>query len=515
MNYICTHHPYDKEFNEIMRLKTLFIILLLLCVTGALHAQVTPKREFRGAWIQAVNGQFKGMPTEKMKQMLTGQLDVLQKAGVNAIIFQVRVEGDALYASKYEPWSRYLTGVQGQAPSPLWDPLLFMVDECHKRGMELHAWINPYRAKTKGTTVLAGNHPTKLYPNRFIEYDGQLYFDPGFPENRAYICKIVKDIVERYDVDAIHMDDYFYPYPVQGKPIRDDVSFAQYGTGYASRADWRRNNVNLLIQELHKTIREAKPWVKFGISPFGIYRNQKSDPNGSKTNGLQNYDDLYADILLWVNNGWVDYTIPQVYWEIGHPAADYQELVQWWARHAGNRPLFIGQDVMRTVKAPDLQNPNIHQQARKMQLQRSQPAVEGSCLWYAAAVVDNVGNYREALSRHYHRYPALQPLFPFMDKKAPKKVRKLKPVWMPDGYILCWTAPKAKHEMDRAIQYVVYRFAKGEKRNLDDPSKIVAITRDTFYKLPYDDGHTTYYYVVTALDHLQNESKAVKKKVKL
>ena len=498
-----------------MKIKTLLSLLLFVCAAAILPAQDFPKREFRGAWIQAVNGQFKGMPAEKMKQTLTSQLDVLQKAGINAIIFQVRVEGDALYASKYEPWSRYLTGVQGQAPAPQWDPLAFMVDECHKRGMELHAWINPYRAKTKGTTALAGNHPVKLYPNRFIEYDGQLYFDPGYPENRAYICKIVKDIVERYDVDAIHMDDYFYPYPAKGKEIRDDVSFAQYGIGYANRADWRRNNVNQLIQDLHRTIRETKPWVKFGISPFGIYRNQKSDPKGSKTNGLQNYDDLYADIILWVDNGWVDYTIPQIYWEIGHPAADYQELVQWWAQHAGNRPLFIGQDVMRTVQKPDLQNPNIHQQARKMQLQRAQPAIEGSCQWYAAAVVDNVGNYREALSRHYHRYPALQPLFPFMDKKAPKKVRKLKPVWMEDGYILCWTAPKARHEMDRAIQYVVYRFAKGEKRNLDDPSKIVTITRDTFYKLPYEDGKTTYYYVVTALDHLQNESKAAKKKVKL
>lgn len=498
-----------------MKIKTLLSLLLFVCATAILQAQDLPKREFRGAWIQAVNGQFKGMPAEKMKQTLTSQLDVLQKAGINAIIFQVRVEGDALYASKYEPWSRYLTGVQGQAPAPQWDPLAFMVDECHKRGMELHAWINPYRAKTKGTTALAGNHPAKLYPNRFIEYDGQLYFDPGYPENRAYICKIVKDIVERYDVDAIHMDDYFYPYPAKGKEIRDDVSFAQYGTGYANRADWRRNNVNQLIQDLHRTIRETKPWVKFGISPFGIYRNQKSNPKGSKTNGLQNYDDLYADIILWVDNGWVDYTIPQIYWEIGHPAADYQELVQWWAQHADNRPLFIGQDVMRTVQKPDLQNPNIHQQARKMQLQRAQPAIEGSCQWYAAAVVDNVGNYREALSRHYHRYPALQPLFPFMDKKAPKKVRKLKPVWMEDGYILCWTAPKARHEMDRAIQYVVYRFAKGEKRNLDDPSKIVTITRDTFYKLPYEDGKTTYYYVVTALDHLQNESKAAKKKVKL
>ena len=497
-----------------MKIKTL-LTLLFACAILVLHAQEYPKREFRGAWIQAVNGQFQGMSPQKMQETLISQLNILQEAGINAIIFQIRPEADALYASKYEPWSRFLTGVQGKAPNPYWAPLQFMIDECHKRNMELHAWINPYRAKTKGTASVAGNHPTKLYPDRFIEYDGQLYFDPGFPENRAYICRIVKDILERYDVDAIHMDDYFYPYPSPGKAIRDDVSFAQYGTGYANREDWRRNNVNQLIKEMHETIRATKPWVKFGISPFGIYRNQKNDPNGSQTNGLQNYDDLYADILLWVNNGWVDYNIPQVYWEIGHPAADYQELVKWWATHADNRPLFIGQDVMRTVKNADLQNPNIHQQARKMQLQRSYPAIEGSCQWYAAAVVDNPGNYRTTLTRYYHRYPALQPLYPFIDKKAPGKVRKVKDIWMSDGYVLFWTAPKAKTEMDKAIEYVVYRFKKGEKRDIEDASKIVCITRDTFYKLPYEDGETTYYYVITALDRLQNESKAVKKKIKL
>lgn len=497
-----------------MKIKTL-LTLLFACAILVLHAQEYPKREFRGAWIQAVNGQFQGMSPQKMQETLISQLNILQEAGINAIIFQIRPEADALYASKYEPWSRFLTGVQGKAPNPYWDPLQFMIDECHKRNMELHAWINPYRAKTKGTVSVAGNHPTKLYPDRFIEYDGQLYFDPGFPDNRAYICRIVKDILERYDVDAIHMDDYFYPYPSPGKAIRDDVSFAQYGTGYANREDWRRNNVNQLIKEMHETIRATKPWVKFGISPFGIYRNQKNDPNGSQTNGLQNYDDLYADILLWVNNGWVDYNIPQVYWEIGHPAADYQELVKWWATHADNRPLFIGQDVMRTVKKADLQNPNIHQQARKMQLQRSYPAIEGSCQWYAAAVVDNPDNYRTTLTRYYHRYPALQPLYPFIDKKAPGKVRKVKDIWMSDGYVLFWTAPKAKTEMDKAIEYVVYRFKKGEKRDIEDASKIVCITRDTFYKLPYEDGETTYYYVITALDRLQNESKAVKKKIKL
>lgn len=474
-----------------------------------------PKREFRGAWIQCVNGQFQGMPTEKMQQLLVNQLNTLQGAGINAIIFQVRAEADALYKSSYEPWSRFLTGVQGREPSPYWDPMQFMIDECHKRGMEFHAWINPYRAKTKGTTALSPIHPYNKNPERFVSYAGQLYFDPALPENRKYICKIVRDIVSRYDVDAIHMDDYFYPYPNPGEDFPDNISFAQYGRGYSNKADWRRDNVNVLIKEIHETVRECKPWVKFGVSPFGIYRNQKNDPNGSQTNGLQNYDDLYADVLLWVNNGWVDYNIPQIYWEIGHPAADYDTLIRWWAKHASARPLFIGQDVMRTVGKADVRNPLQHQLPAKMKLQRSLPTVQGSCQWYAAAVVDNAGNYRTLLEKDYHRYPALIPESPFMDDKAPEKVKKVKVVWTFEGPVLSWTAPKAKDEMDEAVQYVVYRFDKKEKVDLNDPSHIVAITRDTFFLLPYNGGKTKYRYVVTALDRLHNESKAVKKTVKL
>ena len=494
------------------------IFLVLWCVLGSLvvSAQVRyPKREFRGAWIQCVNGQFQGMPVETMKRTLLGQLDNLQRAGINAIIFQVRAEADALYESPYEPWSRFLTGVQGLAPAPAWDPLAFMVRECHKRNMELHAWINPYRARTKGTTALSPKHPYYKHPELFVEYSGQLYFDPGYPESREYICRIVQDIVRRYDVDAIHMDDYFYPYPTPGIEFPDHVSFAAYGRGFANKGDWRRNNVNVLIKELHEAVREVKPWVKFGVSPFGIYRNKKSDPNGSATNGLQNYDDLYADVLMWVNKGWVDYNIPQIYWEIGHRAADYDTLIRWWAKHSANRPLFIGQDVMRTVRNADPKNPSQHQMPAKYALQRSLPTVQGSCQWYAAAVVENPASYRDLLVREYHRYPALMPVFPFMDEEAPKKVRKVKPVWTEDGYILFWTAPKFKDEMNRAVRYVVYRFESGEKVNLNDPSHIVAITNDEFYKLPYEDGKKRCRYVVTALDRLHNESKGYSKKVKL
>lgn len=503
-----------------MRVKSLLCVFFLLLMAGGVFAQVQtgsayPKREFRAAWIQSVNGQFRGMPTEKLKQNLIGQLNSLQKAGINAIIFQVRPEADALYASRLEPWSRFLTGVQGKAPEPYWDPMQFMIDECHKRGMEFHAWINPYRTKTTLKSELAPNHVYNIHPEWFVTYGDQLYFDPALPESRRHICMVVSDIVSRYDVDAIHMDDYFYPYPIKGKDFPDDASFARFGGGFSNKGDWRRSNVNVLIKKLHETIREIKPWVKFGVSPFGIYRNESSDPLGSKTKGLQNYDDLYADVLLWAREGWIDYNIPQIYWHIGHPVADYETLVKWWARNTENRPLFIGQSVMNTVQNADPKNPSINQLPRKMALQRAYQTIGGSCQWPASAVVENAGKYRDALIAEYHKYPALPPVFDFMDNEAPAKVRKMKPVWTEDGYILFWTAPKYKEEMNRAVQYVVYRFNDKEKVNIDDPSHIVAITRDNFYKLPYEDGKTKYCYVVTALDRLHNESKSVGKKIKL
>lgn len=503
-----------------MRVKSLLCVFFLLLMAGGVFAQVQtgsayPKREFRAAWIQSVNGQFRGMPTEKLKQNLIGQLNSLQKAGINAIIFQVRPEADALYASRLEPWSRFLTGVQGKAPEPYWDPMQFMIDECHKRGMEFHAWINPYRTKTTLKSELAPNHVYNIHPEWFVTYGDQLYFDPALPESRRHICMVVSDIVSRYDVDAIHMDDYFYPYPIKGKDFPDDASFARFGGGFSNKGDWRRSNVNVLIKKLHETIREIKPWVKFGVSPFGIYRNESSDPLGSKTKGLQNYDDLYADVLLWAREGWIDYNIPQIYWHIGHPVADYETLVKWWARNTENRPLFIGQSVMNTVQNADPKNPSINQLPRKMALQRAYQTIGGSCQWPASAVVENAGKYRDALIAEYHKYPALPPVFDFMDNEAPAKVRKMKPVWTEDGYILFWTAPKYKEEMNRAVQYVVYRFNDKKKVNIDDPSHIVAITRDNFYKLPYEDGKTKYRYVVTALDRLHNESKSVGKKIKL
>ncbi|NDV58113.1 glycoside hydrolase family 10 protein [Bacteroides sp. 519] len=496
-----------------MRYKLIFFFISLNLFL--LQAQEHPKREFRGAWIQCVNGQFQGMSTDKMKETLIYQLDVLERAGINAVMFQVRPEADALYKSPYEPWSRFLTGTQGVAPSPTWDPLEFMVEECHKRAMELHAWINPYRAKTNVRNSLASDHIYHEHPEWFYTYDNKLYFDAALPECREYICKIVADIVKRYDIDAIHMDDYFYPYPVNGVDYPDNDSYARYGERFTNKADWRRSNVNRLIRKLHKTIHSVKPWVKFGVSPFGIYQNKTDNNNGSNTNGLQNYHDLYADVLLWVEKGWVDYNIPQIYWHVGHPTADYKELITWWATNCYNRPLFIGQSVSNTIQNADPQNPSVNQLPRKIALQRTYSSVQGSCHWPASGIINNEGRYRDALITEYHKYPALVPQFDFIDNKPPKKVKKLKPVWVRDGYVLFWTPPKSKKEMDKAVQYVVYRFNKKEKINIDDATHIVAITRNNYYLLPHENGETKYQYVVTALDRLHNESKIKKKKVKL
>ena len=477
--------------------------------------QSAAKREFRGAWIQCVNGQFIGMSTQQMQNTLSYQLDELQKDGVNAIIFQVRPECDALYQSDLEPWSRFLTAEQGRAPQPYWDPLAWMITEAHKRGMELHAWINPFRAKTKTTKTPCQSHVAIRHPEMSFAYDGQIILNPGQPEARDYICKVVDDIVSRYDVDGLHIDDYFYPYPAAGQKINDEKEYRMYGSGL-SLNDWRRDNVNRFIKQLYETIHQRKPWVKFGVSPFGIYRNKKNAPQvGSETAGLQNYDDLYADVLLWVNNGWVDYCVPQLYWQIGHKTADYATLIKWWNEHAANRPLYIGEDIERTAKFADLDNPNSNQMPAKYNLHKQMRHVNGTVLWYAKAAVDNVGNYGQVLRRHYWRYPALQPIMPFIDGKGPHEPKKVKVVKVDNAQVLFWTAPKGSGWKDAPCKYVVYRFDQGEKIDLANPMKIAAITENTFYRLPEGNKGAKQVYVVTAMDRMNNESKGVVKKVTL
>ena len=494
-------------------MKNLVTLALVLLMSLGMTAQ--NKREFRGAWIQCVNGQFMGKSTQQIQSMLSSQLDELQKDGVNAIIFQVRAECDALYDSQLEPWSKFLTGVQGKAPSPYWDPLAWMVEQCHKRGMELHAWINPYRAKHGSTSMsqLASSSVVIKHPELCFTYDNLVLLNPGLKEAADYTCKVAADIVKRYDIDGFHIDDYFYPYPVAGKQIPDQALYQKDSHGFWNIGDWRRDNVSRFVKQLGETIHQIKPWVKFGVSPFGIYRNKKNDTNGSDTNGLQNFDDLYADVLLWVNNGWIDYCVPQLYWEIGNRAADYKTLITWWNKNAANRPLYIGEDIERTAKFPDPANPRSHQLPAKHRLHQQMNNVKGTVLWYAKTAADNVGNIGHTLRNYYWKYPALPPAMPFLDNKAPKDAKSIKLRWTAEGPMLTWKAPKGKKWGDVVNRFAVYRFADGEPIDLNDVSKLMTVTYDNALRVPYvKDGKTT--FVVTALDRVGNESKGKKKVIK-
>lgn len=475
----------------------------IACLSLASAAAQNPKREFRGAWLHTVHQpQYAKMTPAETQDYLRDQLDKLQAAGCNAVLFQVRPSADAFYPSSLEPWSRFLTGTAGKAPSPYWDPLQFMIEESHARGMELHAWLNPYRVTTSKNEQLPENHIYHKNPERFLKYaDGKIYFDPGLPENRAFIENVVKDLVTRYDLDAIHMDDYFYPYPVTGSEFPDDASFAKYGKGM-DRGDWRRHNVDLLIKGLHQVITENKPWVRLGISPFGIWRNKSSDPRGSDTKGLQNYDALYADVLLWTEKGWVDYMLPQLYWELEKKVASSEKLAYWWNDNANGRHMYIGQDVKKTMDMPDLPPSTAPTQLdHKIRLTRELPNIQGNCWWPGYMVTANYKGVADSLAANRQSTVALVPSYPWIDSVAPEEVTDLRL----DGAQLAWKAPATSDPLQEARAYVVYRFEKGETVDLNRPEAILQVTYTPSFTLPKDATKDAT-YVVTVLDRANNES---------
>jgi uncharacterized lipoprotein YddW (UPF0748 family) len=480
-------------------LKKLISLTIAAAVSVAAIA-LNPKREFRGAWLHTVyQPQYAQKSTLELKKYLADQLDKLHAAGVNAVLFQVRPSADAFYDSKLEPWSHFLTK-GGKAPAPYWDPLQYMIDEAHKRGMELHAWLNPYRVTTSSTQKLPASHIYHKEPNRFVTFAGdkKMYFDPGLPENRTFIEDVVADIVSRYDVDGIHFDDYFYPYPVKGYDFPDDASFKRYGNGM-KRADWRRHNVDLLIEGVHKRIVAIKPWVRFGISPFGIWRNQRTDPRGSETKGLQNYDDLYADVLPWAQKGWVDYLLPQLYWELEHKSASYLVLVDWWNRNAGGRHMYIGQDVERTMKAADIApSTQLSQLRHKVELTRNADNIQGNCWWPGYSVTANFGGVADSLKSDLQSTPALVPEYPWISTEHPAKVEDVK---VSDG-TLRWAAPKQHGKTVDVVRYVVYRFdVKTKRPDFDSSEHIVAVVGTNSFEVK----HPGKYYV-TALNRANVES---------
>lgn len=487
-----------------MKKLSFLFLFLVLCVSA--FAQ-NPKREFRGAWLHLIGqSQWQNKSTEQAKAYIRDQFDKLQQVGCNAVIFQVRPTADAVYKSELEPWSAWLTGKRGKAPSPMWDPMEYAIEEAHKRGMEFHAWLNPYRVTSNPKDVLSADHAANKESHRFFRYNGQVLFDPAYQENRDFICEVINDILDRYDVDAIHIDDYFYPYPAAGKEIPDDASFKKFGNGM-NRGDWRRHNVDLLIEQMHKTIKNKKPWVRFGVSPFGIWRNRKSDPRGSNSNGLQNYDDLYADVLLWAKKGWIDYLAPQLYWNLDTQAAPSRHLVKWWNDNANGVDVYIGQDVKRTMDVADPGNKDRNELDTKVRLSRSLPNIAGNVWWHGYWVTGNYKGAADSLAMKYQSTLALPPVYGDASAR-PKAVEELEIIRSEKDTFLEWKAPKngSRQSANDVTKYVVYEFFPGEDRNIEDAQTIIAITPFTRVKV---EGEKGVVFGVTAVDRQNRESKPV------
>ena len=379
-----------------------------------------PNFEFRGVWIASVDnidwplrGQY---DVAAQKAEFIRQLDMHKANGMNAVIVQVRPAADAFYPSPYEPWSQWLTGTQGKPPSPYYDPLQFMIEESHKRGMEFHAWANPYRADFKiGASSIAPTHITKVHPEWFLTYGDKKYFDPTNLKVQEFVVNVIKDIVTRYDIDALHMDDYFYPYRIAGKEFPDEDSYRRSGSPL-TKDDWRRANVDSIIKKLNVAIKQAKPWVQFGISPFSVWRNKDKDPRGSDSQaGQTNYDDLYADILLWLKESWIDYVAPQLYLEIGHEKIDYTKLLEWWSKNSYGKHLYIGHGIYRAGTNAAWKNPN--ELPNQIKLLRQYPNVHGSIYFSSKSFNNNPNGWSDSLRNNYYSTPAQIPPMDWLPKK--------------------------------------------------------------------------------------------------
>ncbi|GAA3739013.1 family 10 glycosylhydrolase [Plantactinospora mayteni] len=504
--------------------------------TGCTTDPATPKRQLRAMWIASVvniDWPTKASYTAPdriaaQRAEYTGWLDLAQRLNHNAVVVQVRPTADAFWPSPHEPWSEYLTGVRGQDPG--WDPLAYLVTEAHKRNLEFHAWFNPYRISMPdgaGADVgkLAPGHPVRQNPDWAVAYPvnaagSRLYYNPGIPEVRQFVQTAMLDAVKRYDIDGVHFDDYFYPYPAAGQDFADQATFEEYGAGFASKADWRRHNIDLLVQEMGQRIKATKPWVKFGVSPFGIWRNKAADPLGSETNGTQSYDANFADTRKWVKEEWIDYIVPQVYWNIGLAVADYAKLVPWWSEVvAGTRvQLYIGQadyKIADPAQPAPWQDPA--EMSRHLTFNRDYPQVAGNVHFSAVQVRANrLGATDVYAAEHYSR-PALIPTMSHLPAK---------PLMFPvltgasrkaGGVELRWRQPAdGVGPFGRATSYAIYRFDGIDlpgSCGFADAGNLVGTVRasaggvQSWLDSSAEPGRR-YSYYLTALDRLANESQS-------
>ncbi len=490
-----------------------------------------PKRQFRAMWIASVVNidwpSAAGKAEEELKAEYRAWLDLAQRLNHNAVVVQVRPTADAFWPSPYEPWSEWLTGKR-DGVSPGWDPLAFLVAESHARNLEFHAWFNPYRISMPtsasglgaGTDVnnLAPDHPARQHPDWALAYPvnaagSRLYYNPGIPEVRQHVQDAMMHAVENYDIDGVHFDDYFYPYPAAGQDFPDQATFEQYGAGFASKADWRRNNIDLLVHEMSLRIKAAKPWVKFGVSPFGIWRNKAADPLGSETNGTQSYDANFADTRKWVKEGWLDYIVPQVYWNIGLAVADYAKLVPWWSDvvTGTNTQLYIGQADYKIATAGQPAAWFDPAEMSKHLTFNRDYNVAGNVHFSAVQVRANRIGATDLYAAEHYSKPSLVPTMSHLPSKPLLFPVVTKAERGDAGVALKWQPlADGAGPFGEAASYAVYRF-DGLKLlpsgcDLADATHLVGTTRSTSFTDPTAVAGQRYTYFVTSLDRLYNES---------
>jgi uncharacterized lipoprotein YddW (UPF0748 family) len=414
-----------------------------------------PLREFRAAWIATVANidwpSKKDLTAPEQKAELIAILDRASKLDLNTLIFQVRPACDAMYSSALEPWSEYLTGTMGRGPEPFYDPLAFMVDEAHKRGIELHAWFNPYRARQAGAkSPVSSNHVSRTHPEMVRQYGKHLWLDPGEKSVQDYSKNIILDVVKRYDIDGVHLDDYFYPYKENDSAGReldfpDDASWKKFGAGgRLRRDDWRRENVNTFIETTYHSIKAAKPWVKFGISPFGIWR----PGNPPQIKGFDPYEKLFADSRKWLQNGWVDYFAPQLYWSIDSPEQSFPVLLNWWAaQNPKGRHLLPGLDSTHTLKKwkPE-------EIVNQIRLIRKQRGADGHIHWNMKSLMRNEA-LDDALLQNVYSMPALSPASPWLGNTRLGRAQMSIRAGAGRDNVASWTLPDSQHAWLWLVQW--------------------------------------------------------------
>ena len=505
-----------------MKLKIVVLINYLVFLTLAVGAEQAPKYEFRAAWIATVlRLDWPSSSTVSSQQsQLIGILDKMQAANFNAAILQIRPACDAFYDSDIEPWSNWLTGTEGKAPDPFYDPLEFAIEESHKRGIELHAWFNPYRAKKGSTSGVSSEHVFIKHPDWILTVGGKgrqksivpldelgteqskeadYILDPGKAVVREYVLGVIMDVVNRYDIDGVHMDDYFYPY--SGITTEDQATFNEENRGFTDIGNWRRDNVNLLVKAIYDSIKTVKPWVKFGMSPFGIWKS--GTPPGIV--GTSSYSAIYCDPIAWLNGQYIDYLTPQLYWPFGG-GQDYGKLMPWWAGQTqkNNRHLYTGNAPYRIS---DYHDWNADELPRQIRLNRNTNVNPGNVYFRINnGVLNNPKGFLDSLKNHYYKLPALTPPMSWNDSIPP-----LRPTWVSvdnnNGQVIIrWGNDVPAKSEDDAYRYIIYKWPENILPDFNNPEYIYTITNPLDPDSVTDTDYNGYIYGVAALDRLNNES---------